>query len=124
MRFQGPGKGPEEGGETGGGIRVTGGRELVTGWEGREKGEVREGASGLPDVGSVGTGGDGMICPPAVCTKTPLNSATAFLGGKSTHGTPGTVQIHGGGTGGAGGRGTRGGGFARGRSLGTKGGRG
>ena len=96
---------------------------MVTGWEGREKGKVRKGASGLPDVGSAGTSGDGMICPPAVCTKTPLSPATAFLGGKSTPGTPGTVQIHGGGAGGAGVRGTRGG-FARGRSLGMKGGRG
>ena len=59
--------------ETGEGIRVTGGGKLVTGWEGREKGKVRKGASGLPDVGSAGTGGDGMICPPAVCTKTPLS---------------------------------------------------
>ena len=82
---------------------------MVTGWEGREKGKVRKGASGLPDVGSAGTGGDGMICPPAVCTKTPLSRATAFLGGKSTPWTPGTVHIHGGGTGGAGGRGTTGG---------------
>ena len=50
-----------------------------------------------------------MICPPAVRTETPLSPATAFLGGKSTPGTPGTVQIHGGGTGGSGGSGTRGG---------------
>ena len=70
---------------------------------------MRKGASGLPHVGRAGTSGNGMICPPAVCTETPLSPATAFLGGKSTLGTPGTVQIHGGGTGGAGGRGTRGG---------------
>ena len=80
---------------------------MVTGGEGREKGEVREGASDLPDVGNAGTGGDGMIRPPATRTKTPLSPATAFLGGKSTPGTPRTVQIHGGGTGGAVGRGTR-----------------
>ena len=80
---------------------------MVTGWEGGEKGEVRKGACGLPDVGSAGTGGDGMICPPAVCTEIPFCPATAFLGGKSTPGTPGTVQIHGGETRGAGGRGTR-----------------
>ena len=110
-------------GENWGGIRVTGVRELVTGWEGREKGEVREGASGLPDVGSAGTGGDGVICPPAVCTETPISLASAFLGGESTPGTPGTVQIHGGGIGGARDRGTRGG-VAKGRSLGMKGGRG
>ena len=61
-------KGARGGRENYGGIRVTGGRVWVTGWEGKEKGEVREGASGLPDVGSAGTGGDGMICPPAVRT--------------------------------------------------------
>ena len=101
-------RGPRKEGKLGGNKGNRGG-ELVTGWEGREKGEVREGASGLPDVGSAGTGGDGMICPPAVRTATPLSPATAFLGGKSTLGTSGTVQIHGGETGGAGGRGTRGG---------------
>ena len=89
------------------GIRVTGGRELVTGWEGMEKGGVREGAPSLLDVGSAGTCGDGMICPPAVRTETRLSFATAFLGGESTPEIPGTVQIHGGGSGGAGGRGTR-----------------
>ena len=61
----------------------------------------------MPLACRAGTGGDGVICPPAVCTEDPLSSATAFLGGKSTPGTPGTVQIHGGGTGGARGRGTR-----------------
>ena len=100
-------KGPRGRRENWGGIRVTGGGKLITGWEGTEKGEVRKGASGLPDVGSAGTGGDGMICPPAVRTKSPLSPATAFLGGKSTPRTPRTVQIHGGGTGRAGGRGTR-----------------
>ena len=106
-------EGTRGGGGNWGRIRVTGGRELVTGGEGREKGEVREGASGLPGVGSAGTSGDGMICPPAVCTKTPLSPASAFLGGKSNPGTPGTVHIHGGVAGGAGGRGTRGGGCQR-----------
>ena len=49
-------EGARGGGENGGGIRVTGGRELVTGREGRERGKVQEGASGLPDVGSARTG--------------------------------------------------------------------
>ena len=65
--------------ETGGGIRVTREGKLVTGWEGGEKGEMRKGASGLPDVGSAGTGGNEVVCPPTLRAETGVRPATSFL---------------------------------------------
>ena len=101
-------EGSRGGGKNWGGIRVTDEGMWVTGWEGRERGEVREGASGLLDVCSAGTGGNGMICPPTVRTKTSLSAATALIGGESTPRAPGTVQVHGSGTRGVGAKWTRG----------------
>ena len=55
-----------------------------------------------PDVEAVGAGGDGMARPTAIAAKTGVVAAASLLLGKRAMGTPGSIDIHGGGRGNAG----------------------
>ena len=76
-------------------VWVTGWGVGVTGWESGESGQVWEGPSGLPAVGSFGAGGDDVSCPPTVCAETSVRPATAFVEGERAAGSPRAINLHG-----------------------------
>ena len=57
-------------------------------------GKTREGASSLPDSGSVGTGGDEVACLATVGTKVVVSPATALFGRERTAAPTRTVNLH------------------------------